>query len=106
MYNNTVDWSPLSLTVAMDEDFENYTYLMEWMTSFIDEDDYRKLYKDTKLIILSANKKPILTYTFVGTFPTSISDVNFDSTSMDAQAITFTTELRYQYFTIERHIAV
>lgn len=102
MYNNTVDWSPLSMTVLMDEEFTNYLYLMKWMMSFIDEDDYRRLIKDTKLSILSANKKSLLIYTFVGAFPTNLSDVSFDSSTMDAQNITFTCEIRYQYFKWER----
>jgi hypothetical protein len=85
MYNNTVEWSPLSLTILMDEEFENYCYLMNWMTSFIDQDVYRNLVKDTKLSILSANKKSLLIYTFVGSLPTSLSDVTFDSSTMDAQ---------------------
>lgn len=102
MYNNTVDWSPLTLTILMDEDFENYCYLMKWMTSFIDDDDYRNLIKDTKLSILSANKKTELIFTFAGSFPTNLSDVSFDSSTMDAQNITFTCEFRYQYFKWER----
>jgi hypothetical protein len=75
---------------------------MKWMTSFIDEDNYRNLIKDTKLSILSANKKTLLIYTFKGTLPTSLGDVNFDSSVMEAQNIVFTVELRYQYFTWER----
>lgn len=102
MYNNTVEWSPLNMTVLMDEEFENYCYLMDWMTSFIDDDDYRKLIKDTKLSILSANKKSLLVYTFVGSLPTNLSDITFDSSTMDAQNITFTCEIRYQYFKWER----
>lgn len=52
-YNNVTEWSPLNGIILMDEDFENYIYLCNWMRSFIDDDDWRNLVKDIKLFILS-----------------------------------------------------
>lgn len=87
----------------MDENFENYLFLAKWMRSFIDDDDWRNLIKDIKLHILSANKKILLTYTFVGSFPVSLGSVTFDSSSMDPIQIQFNVSFRYQYFTFERN---
>lgn len=104
VYSNVTEWSPLNCSLLMDEDFENYIYLSNWMRSFIDNDDWRKLFKDIKLHILSGNKKILLTYTFFGAFPTMLGDITFDSTEMDPTQIAFNTEFRYQYFTFEKNL--
>lgn len=101
-YSNVTEWSPLDCILLMDEDFENYIHLANWMRSFIDDDDWRNLVKDIKLHILSGNKKSLLIYTFTGAFPTSMGEVMFDSSTMDPTQITFNVQFRYQYFTWEK----
>ena len=101
-YSNQTDWTPLDCTLLMDENFENYLFLAKWMRSFIDDDDWRNLIKDIKLHILSANKKILLTYTFVGSFPVSLGSVTFDSGSVDPTQIQFNVSFRYQFFTWEK----
>jgi len=101
-YSNVTEWSPLNCVILMDEEFDNYIYLADWMRSFIDDDDWRNLIKDIKLHILSGNKKVLLSYTFTGAFPTSMGEIMFDSSTMDPTQISFNIELRYQYFTWEK----
>ena len=103
-YSNVTEWSPLNCQILMDEEFENYICLTNWMRSFIDDDDWRELVKDIKLHILSGNKKVLLVYTFVGAFPTMMGEVMFDSSTMDPTQINFNVEFRYQYFTYEKVI--
>ena len=86
----------------MDEDFVNYETMHDWLMSFVDVDVWRVLVKDIKLHILSANKKTSLIYTFNHAFPTSITEVQFDSTNTETTPITFTVEFRYQWFDFER----
>lgn len=73
---------------------------MSWMLSFIDDDFFNKLIKDMKLIILNANKIPILEMTFVGAFPINIPDLSLDSSVLETSPILFTVEFSYQYFII------
>ena len=101
-YSNVTEWSPLSCQILMDEEFDNYICLANWMRSFIDDDDWRNLIKDIKLHILSGNKKSLLIYTFKGAFPTMMGEITFDSSSMDPTQINFSVEFRYQYFTYEK----
>lgn len=101
-YSNVTEWSPLNVVVLMDEEFECYTTLYDWMRSFIDDDDWRVLVKDIKLSILSSNKKNLLTFTFAGALPTMLGDVNLDNSNVDTQQVIFNVEFRYQYFTWER----
>lgn len=101
-YSNVTEWGALNVVIIMDEDFENYTYLCNWMRSFIDDDDWRNLIKDIKLHILSGNKKNLITYTFHGAFPVTLGEVMFDSSTMDPTQINFNVEFRYQFFQWER----
>ena len=109
VYSNVTEWSPLSCVLLMDEDFENYIYLSNWMRAFngdddvySENDDWHNIVKDIKLHILSGNKKTLLIYTFVGAFPTMLGDVMFDSSTMDPTQIQFNVEFRYQYFNFEK----
>lgn len=92
----------MDCVLLMDEDFENYIYLANWMRAFIDDDEWQNLVKDIKLHILSGNKRALLIYTFVGSFPTTMGEVMFDSSTMDPTQISFNVQFRYQYFTWEK----
>lgn len=103
-YSNVTEWSSLNTVILMDEDFENYIQLCNWMRSFIDDDDWHNLVKDIKLHILSANKKVLLTYSFYGSFPTMLGEVSFDSSNLSPTPISFNVEFRYQWFEFKREI--
>lgn len=99
---NKVEYSPLSCTFLLDEEFNNYQFLHDWLRSFIDDRPWQDVVKDLKLTILTANKKPIITFDFVMCIPTMISSLAFNSTTSENSPITFTTEFAYQYFRFER----
>lgn len=100
--NNHVTYSDLNCTLLMDENMDNYQHLHNWMRSFIDDDDWRNLVKDITLFIMSANKKILLKFLFVSAFPTSLSDLTFDSAVMDATQITYSVTFAYQHFTFQK----
>jgi hypothetical protein len=95
---NKVTFSPLNTQIILDEDFANYIYLHDWLSSFTDDAIWRELTKDLKLHILSANKHTLLIFTFVHAWPFSIGDISFTSSIGTAQNIVFETSFRYQYF--------
>lgn len=99
---NHVVYSDLNCTILMDEEFENYQYLHNWLRDFIDVDDWRHLVKDLTLNVLSANKALLLKFTFTDAFPTSLGDITFDSGTMDALQLTYNATFAYQYFTFEK----
>lgn len=101
---NHVVFPDLNCTILMDEEMENYQYLHHWIRDFIDVDDWRNLVKDITLHVLSANKSVLMRFTFFQAFPTSISDITFDSGTMDATQITFSATFAYQYFTFEKTV--
>lgn len=99
---NKVEYSPLSCTFLLDEDFENYVFLHNWLRSFIDERPWQDIVKDTKLTILTANKIPLLEFNFVQAFPTQIGSLSFNSTTSENNQITYSCEFAYQHFTFTR----
>jgi homoserine dehydrogenase len=101
MAGNTIDYGSLTLNILMDEDFRNYVSIFNWLESFRGKEEWYNLTKDTKLHILSANKKVLTTWTFIQSFPTNIQEIQFDSSVMDVVPIIFSTEIRYQFFKIE-----
>lgn len=102
MPGNTIDFSQLDTQILLDENLENYTYIHEWLVSFRDMDVWHELTKDIKLHILSANKRPLLTFTFVHAFPTNLGEVTFDSTQTDFTQMVFSVQWSYQFFTFKR----
>jgi len=98
---NYVVYSEFNCVILMDEDFQNYIYLHNWLRDFIDMDDYRNLIRNINLHILSANKQNIIVFEFFGAFPTNLASISFDSAITDSQIITFDVEFTYQYFTFK-----
>jgi hypothetical protein len=100
--SNHVNFSDLTATVLMDEEFENYQFIHHWMRDFIDMDDWRNLVRDIALHTLTANKNVLLKFTFTSAFPTALSELMFDSAIMDSTQMTFNVTFAYQYFTFEK----
>lgn len=96
---NTVNYNSLSTIVLMDEDFEIYMQMVDWLKSFKDDADWKELIKDIRIHILNANKKTNLIFVFTGAFPTNLGDITLDSSQSDVSQITFNLEFRYQYMT-------
>lgn len=101
---NKVEYANLSCTFLLDEDFENYQFLHDWLRSFIDDRPWQDIVKDLKMTILTANKIPILEFNFIMCIPTMISSISFNTTTTENNQITFTTEFAYQYFRFSRII--
>ena len=98
---NTPIYAPLNVTFLMDEEFQSYKSLVGWLQSFVDEGPWLNLTKDMKLYVLSSNKIPLITFTFVHVFPVNIPDLPLESNVVDPTPITYTVEFRFQWFSVE-----
>ena len=56
---------------------------------------------DATLLVLDANNNPSAQFNFVDCFPTSLSDMNFDISSGEAQYFQSTVSFAYSYYTVE-----
>lgn len=96
-----IDYDPLSITFAVDEDFKNYLFLYEWIRTCTSRDIPLSRQKDATLHVLTANKTRNMKVFFKGCFPQMLSSVEFESAVTDPNVITCSATIRYQYFDIE-----
>lgn len=109
-----VTFSPLNITFKVDEDFQNYLEIFNWIKALGDygrDGDYKKLQdaspgsekglvSDISLMVLSSTKMPNYDITFMDAFPTTISAMTFNTTDNDVSYIEATAEFRYTIFEI------
>lgn len=123
-------YDPLNLTFKVDEDFTNWMELQKWMVglgapegseqfrrhmgdSIINTDrgasargDANKIsdayMSDGALLILNSNMNPNFEITFKDMFPTSLSELNFDTTLADVEYVTATATFRYISYTYRK----
>ena len=115
-----ITYDDLSINFLIDEDMENYIELMDWMKNLGSPSDptlqYAKLQEesatnplggilsDCTLTILTNNMNANKNITFVDCFPTSLSELTFESITDDITPITATTTLKFRDFIIEKVI--
>lgn len=109
---NTMTYGELQVTFKVDEDFNNYRELYDWMVGLgfpRKFDEYRKinssddgLYSDGSVIIMSSQKNPSVIYNFTNMFPISLSALQLDTTQIDVAYVDCTVTFKYDTFTISR----
>lgn len=112
----TLIYDSLSVTIAIDEDMNNYFEIYNWLQTlagtemgpqyrrFIESDDVTQdtPYSDIQLMVLTSHNNPNLLYTYVDAFPNSLETINFDLTSQDIDYVTMSIGFSYKYWTVER----
>jgi hypothetical protein len=107
------------LTFNIDENLENYNIVqswmrglgypesvyeyMEWMQSDPVNPNQDPNVSDGTLIIFNSNFQPSTLVKFQGMFPTSLSDIDFDSTQTDVQYAVATVTFKYALYKISRY---
>lgn len=109
-----LDYGDLQVTFKVDEDFQNYFEIYNWMVALgfpENFDQYRrlevspngakeKIYSDGTLTIMNSGMVPNIEVTFKDLFPSALSDINFTSTDSDVNYVTNTVTFKYQNYTI------
>jgi len=112
-----VDYSPLEITLIMDEDLNAYSEIHDWLTGLgfpkdfsqykaladADRDEFRSrgIYSDMSLTMLTSLKNSNIQFNFRDAWPTSISGWEMTNTIEDVMYATATATFRYGYFDIE-----
>jgi len=109
-------YGEFSITFKVDEDFQNYLEIHNWIRSLGFPDNPGEylaieqnpeytgagLTSDISLIALNSAKNPNYEITFRNAFPTRLSDVNFDATLSDVQFVTAEAQFTYFMYDISR----
>ena len=96
----TVDYSPLNFTFIVSEDLKNYLYIHDWLLKTRNEDDKDEWFKDITIHSLTNNKRVNVDVVFRGCFPTSLSDITFESNVSDTDPVVVSATFEYEYFEI------
>jgi T4-like virus tail tube protein gp19 len=113
----TAEYTPLSLSFLVDENFSNWKAVYNWMigltypeghflysnflksaTNANSRTELAKGYSDATLYILDNTNSPLQSITFVDAFPVSLSALPFDSTTEDVKYLTATVDFEYSYY--------
>lgn len=112
---NKLSFNPFSVNFIVDEELVGWQRIYEWFNSMASPKglEYRKSlsqkqneykagnldsYSDATLTIISALNNPIVRVQFYNVFPTSLSDIDFDTTQSAENIITSEVSFVYDYF--------
>ena len=90
----TIQYEELSITFLVDEYLKNWMEIYNWMTGDI-------TYTSGVLTILSSSMNPTMEAHFKQLFPTSLSELAFDSTTADPTYHQATVSFKYTEYTIK-----
>lgn len=109
-----VTFGNLQVTFKVDEDMKNYLELFNWITSIGLVDNFEQystiaakpsyggegIFSDITLLVLSSAMNPIHEISFKDCFPIDLSELSFDSTSVDVEYLTATVTFANRKFTV------
>jgi len=114
---NKLSYNDLNITFTVNEGMSDWQELYNWFLSMASPSGLQerarlsniqsnritgsKSFSDASLTILSALNNPLARIRFINTFPTSLSDIQFDTKSSADDIITASASFNYDYFTIE-----
>jgi hypothetical protein len=115
-----LEFNDLRIRFLIDQGLENYMEIQHWLRgigfpesleeiySFQEEGPVKQgpkseinLFSDGTLTILNGLNRPTFAVKFKDLFPTSLSDINFDSTNSDVEYLTADVTFKYSNYTIE-----
>lgn len=113
-----MEFGEFKITFKIDEDFQNYLEIFNWITALGFPDDYGQyrqinkipeytgdgLRSDISLIALNSAKNPNYEIVFQDAFPTYLSDVEFDTTMEDVDFVSVSAEFTYTQYTLNKFI--
>lgn len=113
---NQLEYGELSLTLIMDEDFQAWFEMYNWMNALGNPDSYNKrgsltdtpgkinsVTSDAALIVKTNANNPNIVIDFKDIFPTSLSDLTF-ATTESQDFLTITTSFNYTSYSARRYI--
>ncbi len=109
-------YGDFQMTFKVDEDFSNYFEVYNWLKalghpeSFYDYSQLRgaksgnkeTVLSDATLMIFNSSYMPNVEIEFQDMFPTSLGDINFNTTDTDVNYVTNTVTFKYKIFKITK----
>lgn len=96
-----ITYSPLNINFLVNEELTAWTLIHDWMRSNSIDEKYRKTKVDAVLTILSNMNNPKMRIKFHNVFPTTLTDVSFDTTLSAESHLSSSASFRFDYYDIE-----
>ena len=111
-----LDYGDLQVTFKVDEDFQNYFELYNWIVALGFPDQYGQykrlsaadpgvketIFSDATLTIMNSSMVPNIEVRFEDLFPVSLGDINFTTSDSDVNYVTNTVSFKYKLFTVHK----
>ena len=94
-HTGIITYDPLNVTFLIDEYLKNWQEVFQWMVG------EENKYTSAVLTILSSSMNPTMELHFKDIFPTSLSEVSFDSTTTDPTYQVATVNFNYTEYIIK-----
>lgn len=100
-------YNPLNVTFIVDENLSTWTSLQNWFNSIANPKGFdgrkpspKDAFSDASLTILTNLNNSNLRVNYYNVFPTSLSDIDFDTKLSADDIITASASFRYEYYEI------
>lgn len=107
-------YNPLVLTFKVDEDLKNYLEIYNWLLGLGFPDDFEQyrqinnadpmsgegIYSDCTLTVLSSAQNPNFEVVYLDAYPTSLSDLTFDTREQDVNYLEATSTFAYRRYRV------
>lgn len=103
----SLTFNELSTNILLDENLESYSEMFNWMRRLLETNMFdnqaagntsQPNYADITLSILSSHNNQTKQVRYIDCVPTSLGDINFESTASGQEFITFAATFRFNYF--------
>lgn len=91
-------YDPLTIRLALDEDFVGYSELFNWIKGNTTNVDLKVA--DLSLIVMSSHNNANKTFVFKNAHPTNLGQIDFNVQASDVEYAILDVTFRYDYFTI------
>lgn len=105
---NRINYSAFNVQFLVDEDFENYFGIVDWMKDATNGElplmgHAAGAVRDIRLHLLNSNKHNIAGVDYVMAFPTDLSELDFGSDVTDGMPLVANVTFEYQRYDLHRH---
>jgi len=107
---DTLTFNELSANIILDEDMKGYSEMYSWIRRIVDKNSPDQTaksnldvphYADITLHILSSHNNTTKQVKYIECVPTSLGDIQFESTSSGDSFISFAVSFRFIYFELQ-----
>ena len=109
--SDKLQYGALTVNIILDEDFNAYTEIHNWMVRNVTTKENRKRsalndgtlssYNDITVIALTSHNNANKRFKYNDCVPVSLGDINFEATNSSVEFITIPVTFRFSYFDIE-----